>query len=492
MLNLGPTEEGDPIISCVFKTEMTTHLLRLTQASITVQIGPVYVTAYLIELSCNLIWLYSIDYTKKKEKRAQVKFIKDETVPRNDTYKSHTVHVPSGEPPGSLSKPPAKRKEGVVRPITQGKLLRKGGPSDVRIYRLYQTSWLELTHVQKPAASRSTPTARALPGKSTTAAKPPAAVAKPAASTAGRSVPPPPPRAAAPPPPPPAEPDVEQYKAKYAFQGQEGEMSLQKDDIVELVEKDADGNGWWLVRKDGAEGWAPNNYLELVPPKPKAAAPPPPPPPPASRRPVPTPAAAAASAPKPSAVTANPSAKPVAVFPGMAAANGSAAPWKKNVSTASHDSSNDSTPAASRAGSSFKPAPPPVAGKPKPPPVAAKPGVPPKVGAKPPVPTAARPSAAAAKPKVGAAKPPAAPGGQLDLAAVVSVSPRPRAVGSEAQSFSTVRKAGSKDDGGRLNAFTFDIVLFRKHGPSSIYMCICYSRHSGLYCQETPQNHGRR
>ena len=51
-------------------------------------------------------------------------------------------------------------------------------------------------------------------------------------------------------------------------------MSLKKDDIVELVEKD--NNGWWLVKKDGVEAWAPNNYLELVPPKPKAAAPPPP------------------------------------------------------------------------------------------------------------------------------------------------------------------------------------------------------------------------
>ena len=60
---------------------------------------------------------------------------------------------------------------------------------------------------------------------------------------------------------------------------------MKKDDIVELVEKD--NNGWWLVKKDGAEGWAPNNYLELVPPKPKAAAaaPPPPPPPPPPRAP---------------------------------------------------------------------------------------------------------------------------------------------------------------------------------------------------------------
>lgn len=69
-----------------------------------------------------------VNYCKKKDKQAQIKFIKDETVPRNDLYKSHSVHVPSGEPPGSLSRPPAKRKPGVVRPITQGKLLRAGGP----------------------------------------------------------------------------------------------------------------------------------------------------------------------------------------------------------------------------------------------------------------------------------------------------------------------------------------------------------------------------
>ena len=75
--------------------------------------------------------LTSIDYAKKKEKRAQIKFIKDETVqpPNGDSYKSHTVHVPTGEPPSSTSRPAAKRKAGIVRPITQGKLLRPSGPS---------------------------------------------------------------------------------------------------------------------------------------------------------------------------------------------------------------------------------------------------------------------------------------------------------------------------------------------------------------------------
>lgn len=58
-------------------------------------------------------------------------------------------------------------------------------------------------------------------------------------------------------------------------------MALVKDELVELVQKDA--NGWFLVRKGGVEGWAPNNYLqEVAPPKPRA----PPPRPAAPPKPV--------------------------------------------------------------------------------------------------------------------------------------------------------------------------------------------------------------
>lgn len=74
-----------------------------------------------------------VNYAKKKDKQAQIAFIKDESVRKDDMYKSHQVHVPSGEPAGSLSRPPAKRKAAAVRPITQGKLLRAGGPSDVGV-----------------------------------------------------------------------------------------------------------------------------------------------------------------------------------------------------------------------------------------------------------------------------------------------------------------------------------------------------------------------
>jgi len=73
--------------------------------------------------------LFSIEYVKKKGKKTEIKFVKDEKITRDDVYKSHTVKVASGESPSSLSRPPAKRKPGTVRPISQGKLLRAGDPS---------------------------------------------------------------------------------------------------------------------------------------------------------------------------------------------------------------------------------------------------------------------------------------------------------------------------------------------------------------------------
>ncbi|KAJ7714473.1 hypothetical protein DFH07DRAFT_863391 [Mycena maculata] len=64
-----------------------------------------------------------------------------------------------------------------------------------------------------------------------------------------------------------ATPGVTVYRAKFDFTGDEGEMHLVKDDVVELLEKN--DNGWWLVKKDGVQAWAPSNYLELVPVAPK-------------------------------------------------------------------------------------------------------------------------------------------------------------------------------------------------------------------------------
>lgn len=62
-------------------------------------------------------------------------------VKKDDVYKSHVVSVCTGEPANSVSRPPAKRKAGVVRPITTGKLLRPGGPSQTSNVRSFSPSW---------------------------------------------------------------------------------------------------------------------------------------------------------------------------------------------------------------------------------------------------------------------------------------------------------------------------------------------------------------
>ncbi len=40
VLNLGVTEAGDPIINCVFKTELITHIVKATQGSVDMHILP--------------------------------------------------------------------------------------------------------------------------------------------------------------------------------------------------------------------------------------------------------------------------------------------------------------------------------------------------------------------------------------------------------------------------------------------------------------------
>ena len=47
------------------------------------------------------ILTFSIEYAKKKDKRATIKVQKDEMVRGDATYKSSTIHVGSGEPPNS-------------------------------------------------------------------------------------------------------------------------------------------------------------------------------------------------------------------------------------------------------------------------------------------------------------------------------------------------------------------------------------------------------
>ncbi|KAG0072126.1 class II myosin [Linnemannia elongata] len=262
-------EEGDIVLECDFKTELIAHLLQRSGGRIGVNIGPQF------------------EFAKKKGKTGTVKWVKDERA-KTETYKSHVVTAPSGEPADSPSWPPCEKIRKPPRPITSGKLIRKGGPAKAN--NSSQGSR------RPPAAANSTP--RAVPVVNSAVANQRASVQAPVRSPTvsnGSSASSAPVKRQAPPPPPapvaepaPVVPSKPMYKAIYNFVSEDdGEVSFVKDDLMEIVQKDE--NGWWLAKKDGKEGWVPSNYL-VEAPAPKST---PPPSLPAKRQPPPPPAAAA-------------------------------------------------------------------------------------------------------------------------------------------------------------------------------------------------------
>ncbi|KAF2235085.1 myosin I MyoA/Myo5 [Viridothelium virens] len=287
-IGAGSPQEPDPLVNCIFKTEFFTHLTNATRGSSNLKIAD------------------SVEYAKKPGKIQTVKAIKDPAVPRDDVYKSGTIHTAPGEPPSSVSKPTPKGKQVAGKPITKGKLLRPGGPGG------------------QPGKLSSRPAAQSRPSGGSRPVHQPAAAAQPAARTvpqpiaavngvnhsrngsagASRAPPPLPPPAAAPAP-------KDQYQAMYDFQGQtSGELSLTKGEIITVTQKEA--NGWWLAKRTtdpSQSGWAPSAYLE-------EHKPPPPPPPAASRAvPPPPPPPAATSAARPVANGAATAGKPAPPAP---------------------------------------------------------------------------------------------------------------------------------------------------------------------------------
>ena len=210
-----------------------------------------------------MLTLCSIEYNKKPGKPATIKVVKDNAVPRDDIYKSGTIHTGQGESPNSISRPTPKGKPKVGKPITNGKLLRPGGPGG-------GPSKL----ASRPAAApRPAPQARALPGQQQAPSQlrpvpqlpqPAAAQSRPTPQpVAAQARPVPQPAATmngishgrtgsassinrAPPPPPPGPPPTRQkdtYRAIYDFPGQGvNELTLQKDEIIEVVQKADNGN----------------------------------------------------------------------------------------------------------------------------------------------------------------------------------------------------------------------------------------------------------
>jgi myosin-1 len=256
-IGVGSPQEADPLINCVFKTEFFTHLTNALRGSLTLKIGD------------------TIEYNKKPGKPAHIKAVKDPAVPRDDLYKSGTIHTGPGEPPNSISKPTPKGKQVAAKPITKGKLLRPGGPgggpSKLASRPVQQRKPIPVptpAAAPQPAASQPRPVPQPVAALSNGTSH-----ARNQSSSSVRAPPPPPP---GPPAAPPA-PKEPTYRALYDFAGQSaGELSIKKDEVILVTQKET--NGWWLASRldKSASGWAPSAYLEEIVHKP---APPPPAPP---------------------------------------------------------------------------------------------------------------------------------------------------------------------------------------------------------------------
>ncbi|KAL7273155.1 class II myosin [Rhizina undulata] len=271
-IGIGSPQEPDTLVSCVFKTEFVLKLNLALRGSLNLKIGP------------------TIEYHKKPGKLAVVKAVSDPSVPRDDLYKSSTIHVPPGEPANSVSKPTPKGKQVAAKPITTGKLLRPGGPGGgpSRITASRQSPSSPSSLPSQPKSSKRVPAPQSVAALNSAIT---ASHTRNSSTSSNRAPPPPPPSAPPAAAAPPAEPTC---KALYDFQGQtERELSLAKDEVVIIIRKE--DNGWWLTKKLNSleQGWAPSAYLKEEEHK----APPPPPPPPvvvAASRPVPTPPPVAA------------------------------------------------------------------------------------------------------------------------------------------------------------------------------------------------------
>lgn len=194
--------------------------------------------------------IHSIEYNKKPGKPSTVKVVKDSTVPRDDLYKSGTIHTGQGEPANSKSRPTPKGRQKAGKPITQGKLLRPGGPgggpsksasrpaASRPLPRPMPSQPSQSRPMTAQAPSQSRPVPQPAPSQRKAVPHPLAAVdgvSHIRNGSAGRAPPPPPPAS-----PPAAKKDT--YKALYDFGGQSAnELTLRKDERIEILQKEGNG-----------------------------------------------------------------------------------------------------------------------------------------------------------------------------------------------------------------------------------------------------------
>jgi myosin-1 len=218
-LGVGSPQEADPLINCVFKTELFTHMqLNMPGGGFNLKISD------------------SVEYAKKPGKMQVIKVIKDSTM-REDFYKSGAIHTSQGEPPNSVSRPLPKGKPVAAKPFTGGRLIRPGGPGG-RPSKV-STTTRNTKPVPGPAA-RAVPHSVVAPASVAAAAVAVAATPIPShtrnTSSTSRAVPPPPPAA------PPAKAKEPTFRALYDFEGQTAnELTMRKGDTITIVKKESNG-----------------------------------------------------------------------------------------------------------------------------------------------------------------------------------------------------------------------------------------------------------
>ena len=219
---------------------------------------------------------HSIEYNKKPGKVSVVKVIKDPSVQRDDYYKSGTIHTGPGEPAHSKSKSIPRGKPSAPRPISQGKLVRWNGPAGhpltaTRRERNTPGYWSrarERTLAIKRGEAWPQTASRASPYEPQ-----PKLVPESHAASRSRVIPRPQPcpepqatinsisykrnesakHAQPPPPPPPVPPQSVAanniFKALYDFNDPTlSPTTLQKDEVLEVVQKDDKGKLFLRVR----------------------------------------------------------------------------------------------------------------------------------------------------------------------------------------------------------------------------------------------------
>ncbi|TVY33510.1 Myosin [Lachnellula occidentalis] len=286
-LGVGSPQEADPLLNCVLKTELFTHMQASMPAGFNLKIGD------------------AIEYARKPNKMALVKVLKDRDAAKppvsEDFYKSGAIHTQQGEPPSSVSRPMPKGKPVAAKPFTKGRLIKPGGPGG-RPSKITNTSNRNTTPVSHgPAVSQTRNIPQPPPAlqKSVVTHNIPTHTRNASSTSSARVVPPPPP-----PPAPHAAPRETQYRVLYDFGGQSAnEITLRKDDLITVLQKEDNGTYYLLTSVPIPCNHKLTELLRLVSsqnprrprlgplslPQEEAPAPLPPPPPPIASRPMPPP-----------------------------------------------------------------------------------------------------------------------------------------------------------------------------------------------------------